>query len=257
MTDTPPTPGTPPTPPIPPSLGAPPTSDRRTSRTTPSLSRGVFITFEGGDGVGKTTHLRLLAARLEANGLKVVRLREPGGTAVGEQVRSILLNPENTDLSPVAELLLYESARAQLVLQVIIPALAEGAVVLCDRYTDSTVAYQGFGRGLGLSLVEQANRIATQGVAAHRTVLLVDQVDAALARAREQGADRMEAAGLDFHRRVSEGFLQLAADDPERIRIIHLDEDRRVTAERVLAAVADLFDQPLSADFDIDSELSD
>lgn len=125
---------------------------------------GIFITFEGGEGAGKSTHIRFLAEALEEHGREVLCLREPGGTAVGEQLRSIVLDPENAALSDEAELLIYEAARAQIVSEVIAPALARGAVVLCDRFYDSTIAYQVFGRGLDRSFVEAANEFACQGV---------------------------------------------------------------------------------------------
>ena len=126
--------------------------------------RGIFITFEGGEGAGKTTHIRFLSETLRAHGREVLCLREPGGTEVGEQLRAVVLDPANGGMSDEAELLIYEAARAQLMAQVIAPALARGAVVLCDRFTDSTVAYQAYGRGLPRMFVDRVNEFACQGV---------------------------------------------------------------------------------------------
>jgi dTMP kinase len=215
---------------------------------------GLLITFEGGEGVGKSTHLRLLAARLQAAGLDVVCLREPGGTSIGEQLRAVLLDRANSQMASMAELLLYESARAQLVSEVIMPALRRGAVVLCDRFTDSTMAYQGFGRQMGRETVAQANRLGSGGLAPDRTVLLTDDLELALGRAREEGADRLELEGLEFHRRVVDGFRAIAADEPDRVRVVSLCDDRRQTAEAVFAAVSDLF-EGLPASFHVTDEM--
>ena len=133
---------------------------------------GAFVTFEGGDGAGKSTHIKFLAQVLEAAGLEVVRVREPGGTSVGEQLRAVVLDPANGEMAPEAELLIYEAARAQIVAQVIAPALARGAVVLCDRFTDSTLAYQGSGRGLSREFIEAANAFAARGIVPDRTIVM-------------------------------------------------------------------------------------
>lgn len=204
--------------------------------------RGVFVTFEGGEGAGKTTHIRFLAAALEDMGREVVCLREPGGTRIGEQLRSVVLDPENDAMGDECELLVYLSARAQLVSEVISPALARGAVVLCDRFTDSTVAYQGFGRGLDLDLIRRANDFACQGVRPDRTILLVPpSTRAGLARATCNGADRLEAAGREFHERVNAAFARLAQDEPERIRTVLSAPRRSETSRAVFAQLADLF----------------
>ncbi len=202
--------------------------------------RGVFITFEGGEGCGKSTQLRLLAHRLEAAGLNVRALREPGGTAVGEAIRSILLDPENTDLGDNAELLLYEAARAQLVTELIEPALEAGEIVLCDRFYDSTTAYQGYARGIPLPEVAALNRAATGGLTPDRTVLL--DIDPALGiqRATAEGADRLEAEDLAFHARVRAGFLDIAADERARIRVVDASGSVDAVAALVAAALADV-----------------
>ncbi|MCL2150711.1 MAG: dTMP kinase [Coriobacteriia bacterium] len=217
--------------------------------------KGVFISFEGGEGVGKSTHVRLLAARLEAAGLDVVCLREPGGTPIGEKIRTILLDPANTGMSPMTELLLYEAARSQLVSERIRPALEAGSVVLCDRYLDSTAAYQGAGRSINPELIEQANALGSQKVLPDRTIVLLDDLEPALGRATEAGADRLEAEGLAFHRRVAQGFQELALANPGRIHIVKIAEDKRETAWLVFQAVADLFGPGLPQDFNISDEL--
>lgn len=205
--------------------------------------KGVFITFEGGDGAGKSTHMQFLVDQLAAQGFEVLKLREPGGTAVGEQLREIVLDPANSEIADECELFVYEAARAQLVSQVIKPALSRGAVVVCDRFTDSTIAYQAFGRGLDRGSVEAANEFACQGVHPQRTVFMTAG-DAAigLARAKEDhAADRLELAGIDFHERVARGYAELAASDAERFRVVVTSEKRSDTARAVFRQVADLF----------------
>ena len=185
---------------------------------------GLFITLEGGDGVGKTTQFELLATALRETGHEVLTLHEPGGTRVGERIRSMLLDRELDELDPVAEFLLFEAARAQIVSEVIEPALAAGKIVLCDRFADSTVAYQGYGRELGAELCAQLNAIATAGREPDLTILLtLDQHEAerrVIARSADGEGDRMEAAGVAFHQRVREGFEALAAAEPDRIRVV-------------------------------------
>lgn len=185
---------------------------------------GLFITFEGCEGSGKSTQIRRLAERLGRMGFDIRTFREPGGVRpgdVGERIRAILLDPSHTELGVRAELLLYEASRAQLVEGSYRPALAEGAIVLCDRYADSSVAYQGYGRGvLSVEEVHELNRIATGGLVPDLTLLLDVDVAAGLATATARGADRLEAAGLDFHERVRAGYLALAAQEPERIAVV-------------------------------------
>lgn len=204
--------------------------------------RGVFVTFEGGDGVGKSTHIRYVANELRRAGREVVCLREPGGTGIGESLRAMVLDPENGEISSEAELLMYEAARAQLVREVIRPALERGAVVLCDRFSDSTIAYQAYGRGLPLDFVRRANAFATGGIVPDRTILLVlGNTRKSLARATGAGAgDRMEQAGEVFHSRVNRAFLKLAKRDPKRIRIVRSISSRKATAAAVAAELADI-----------------
>lgn len=204
--------------------------------------RGVFVTFEGGDGVGKSTHIRYVANELRLAGREVVCLREPGGTGIGESLRAMVLDPDNGEISSEAELLMYEAARAQLVREVIRPALERGAVVLCDRFSDSTIAYQAYGRGLPLDFVRRANVFATGGIVPDRTILLVlGNTRKSLARATGAGTgDRMEQAGEVFHSRVNRAFLKLAKRDPKRIRIVRSSSSRKATAAAVAAELADI-----------------
>lgn len=204
--------------------------------------RGVFVTFEGGDGVGKSTHIHYVANELRLAGREVVCLREPGGTGIGESLRAMVLDPDNGEISSEAELLMYEAARAQLVREVIRPALERGAVVLCDRFSDSTIAYQAYGRGLPLDFVRRANVFATGGIVPDRTILLVlGNTRKSLARATGAGAgDRMEQAGEVFHSRVNRAFLKLAKRDPKRIRIVRSSSSRKATAAAVAAELADI-----------------
>lgn len=208
------------------------------------MQRGYFITFEGGDGSGKTTHLRFLAEALRGKGAEVVCLREPGGTVIGEQLRNIVLDPGNDAMAGTCELLIYEAARAQLVEQIIAPALDRGAIVLCDRFTDSTIAYQAFGRGMDRGFIEQANMFAGKGLVPDRTILMTTggSAEEGLERASHRaGADRLELAGLAFHERVNAGYFEIAKENPQRIRIVVSDMDKAETARRVFAELADLF----------------
>lgn len=211
---------------------------------TAATTQGLFITFEGDDGAGKSTHLFVVAEALRQRGFDVVCLREPGGTAIGEQLRAVVLDSANGAMADACELLIYEAARAQLVAQVIAPALERGAVVLCDRFADSTVAYQSFGRGCSRAFIDQANAFACQGVRPDRTILLCagDDAQASLRRAgRHQGPDRMEAAGIDFHQRVFQGFQALAQEDPDRFRVVRSAGNKLATARHVFDALSDYF----------------
>jgi dTMP kinase len=182
-----------------------------------SRPKGVFVTFEGVEGSGKTTQIALLEAALKQAGIGVVSFREPGGTPAGEQIRSVLLSPE-ADVTPRAELLLFLAARAQLVEKAIAPSLASSVWVLCDRYADSTLAYQGYARGFPLDWLRTLNGFATQNLAPDVTILL--DLDPAVGLKRSSSRDRMEAEDEDFHRRVRHGFLDLASQEPERFAVI-------------------------------------
>ncbi len=199
---------------------------------------GRFISFEGVDGSGKTTQAALLAEWLRGQDFDVVVTVEPGGTAVGEQIRSILLDHRNRELAPEAELLLYFASRAQNVVEVIRPALARGAIVISDRYTDSTIAYQGYGRGLGEPVVRQLHRIACGDLWPDLTFLLDIEPELGLQRARRRGAlDRMDDQAHEFHRRVRQGYAELAAREPSRFRVIDARADVASVAQAIRAAV--------------------
>lgn len=202
-----------------------------------TTSSARFITFEGPEGSGKTTQLKLLAERLRTLGHEVVETQEPGGTRIGAQIRQILLDQASNDLRPTAELLLMFASRAQNVDEIILPALAAGKIVLCDRFTDSTLAYQGAGRGLGADVVYDIDRIACRGLVPQRTILLDIDVQTGLARATQT---RMEQQPTAFHRTVRDTFLQLANDDSRRIRLIDAARDKEAVAADVWDAIADL-----------------
>ncbi len=193
-----------------------------------------FVSLEGLDGTGKTTQAALLVDALRARGREVVAVREPGGTAVGERVRELLLDPA-ASIAPWAEALLYAAARAQLVDEVIAPALERGAVVVADRYVDSSLAYQGVARGLGVDRVLAVNESATAGAWPDRTLLLELPQDAAAAR-RDPSPDRIESERDGFHAAVAEGFAQAAARFPERVRRVDASGTREQVAARVWQA---------------------
>jgi dTMP kinase len=187
------------------------------------LARGIFITFEGLDGCGKTTQVARLAETLAARGLDVLPTREPGGSEIGQQIRAILLDSRTSGLSPMSELALMFADRVQHIEQVIAPALRQGKIVLCDRYTDSTEAYQGSGRQLGSDLVLELHRRLCADLWPDLTLLLDSEVDASIARARSRNQDtasregRFEGEGAEFFRRVHQGFERIASRNPERV----------------------------------------
>ena len=202
--------------------------------------KGAFITFEGPDGSGKSTQMRLLAERLRKHGREVVETQEPGGTEIGLQIRSILLNADNHKLCPVAEMLLYFAARAQNFDERILPAWEKGAVVLSDRFTDSTLAYQGGGRELGRDVVMQLHNIACHGLQPDLTICIDIDTNVGLQRVRTRGEgvrDRMEEQTVAFHKRVREIYLELGREFPERIKIIDGNGRMEDVAERVWRVV--------------------
>jgi len=220
--------------------------------TAPDDSRGRFITFEGIEGTGKTTQLERLARRLRGASADVVVTREPGGTALGRELRALLLRPDAEPMAPLAELLLYVTDRAQHLVEVVEPALERGAVVLCDRYREATLAYQGYARGLGVERVLELHRHPPLDRVPDRTVLLELDPAEALARARGRNVardlagteGRFEQERLDFHRRVRAGYRALAESDPDRIRVVDADGDSDTVERRVLAAVRDIVRLP-------------
>jgi dTMP kinase len=190
------------------------------------IARGRFITFEGMDGCGKTTQFRLLAQRLRERGKDVTETVEPGGTAIGQQIRRILLDPASAEIQPRTELLLYFASRAQNVAQVIRPALERGSIVLCDRFTDSTLVYQGCGRGLDTGIVRDLDRIACGGLKPDTTMLIDIDLETSLQRARRRNErtgpaeSRIDDEGAAFHERVRSGYLALAEAERDRIVVI-------------------------------------
>ena len=205
---------------------------------------GMFITFEGPDGSGKSTQIRLLSERLRNASYHVVESVEPGGTPIGQQIRRILLDPVNQELCATTELLLMFAARAQNVEQWIVPALVGGKIVLSDRFTDSTIAYQGAGRGLGVETVMEVDRIACHGVRPDLTLVIDIDAEAGLDRARERnrlrgGAEsRIDEQSIEFHQRVREAYRELAEREPERIRWIDGNAPAADVAERVWEQVS-------------------
>lgn len=198
---------------------------------------GRFITVEGIDGCGKSTQARLLAEDLERAGYDVLALREPGGVAISEKIRALLLDPAHAEMSATCELLLYEAARAQLVHEVVAPALAGGRIVVCDRFYDSTTAYQGYAGGVPLDAVTRANELAVGACAPDLT--LVFDIDPALAAERtvSRAQDRMEAKGIAYQQRVAEGFRAIASAEPERVKRIDAARDIDTIHADVKAAV--------------------
>lgn len=189
----------------------------------------MFITLEGVEGCGKSTHLRLLSEWLEAQGVAHTVTREPGGTSFGAGIRALLVNPAAEEVAPLCELLLYVADRAQHVARLLAPKLAAGELVLSDRFSDATLAYQGWGRGLDRATVRQLNELACQGLKPDLTLLLDCEPETGLARARRRAQglaagvsaeDRFEREELEFHRRVRQGYLALAREEPGRIRVI-------------------------------------
>lgn len=208
----------------------------------------MFITFEGIEGSGKTTQIRLLIPALEARGYKCVHTREPGATKIGEKIRAILLNPENSNMLSSTELFLYEADRAQHVREVIEPALAANKVVVSDRFFDATTVYQGHARGFDLKLIEQIHHMVVGHLRPGITIVLDLPVDQGLKRAWQRiknqatglQEDRFEKESLDFHEKVRQGYLTLARQEPERFRVIDASRDTETVHKDVVEAVLGL-----------------
>lgn len=210
--------------------------------------RGLFLTLEGPDGAGKTTQGTRLVEYLRRAGLPVVSSREPGGTAIGERIRQLLLDETHREMAPVTEMLLFAASRAQFVREVVEPALAKGVTVLSERYVDASLAYQGYGRGIDVALVRRVNEVATGGLLPDLTLLLDIDPAVGLQRARTAGGkegvagrgDRLEQETLAFYERVRAGFLQLARESPQRIVVIDVQGDVERVHRRVIEAVQGL-----------------
>lgn len=202
------------------------------------MTRGKFIVFEGIDGSGKTTQMELLARVLEARSMPVLRTREPGGTRVGDRLRGLLLDPDYRDLTPRTEAFLYAADRAQHVTEKILPALHRGETVLCDRFLYSTLAYQGWGRGVDIVFLTRLNQLATGGLAPDRVILLDLEVEDGLRRAlKNRPPDRLEGEKAAFFRRVRQGYLEQASRWPEIFRVVRADAPEQEVHRRVLTAL--------------------
>jgi len=205
---------------------------------------GYFITFEGTDGSGKTTQIRRLAEHLESLGYSVLLTREPGGCPIADMIRSILLDANNRGISDLTEIFMYSAARAQHVSDAILPALKENKIVLCDRFSDATIAYQGAGRGIDQEIVKNLNSIACRGIKPDLTVLLDCDVSLGLKRARQRSEsrqgpreERFELEDIEFHKNVRETYLELARNDPDRFLVIDGDRDMDEITETIISQV--------------------
>jgi dTMP kinase len=200
--------------------------------------KGKFISFEGIEGTGKSTQAKLLQQGLLGLGYEVILTEEPGGTLISLRVREILLSVDHTNMKPITELLLYNAARAQHIEEVILPALNRGAVVITDRFTDSTFAYQGYGRGIDLKLLGSIDKIATNGLRPDITMLLDLDVETGLKRNRRiNKTDRLELEDVEFHQRVRKGYHELAAKEPERIKVLDASgeiEELKIVIARII-----------------------
>ena len=208
------------------------------------IPHGLFITLEGDDGVGKSTQAQMLASWFEAHGRTAIHVHEPGGTQLGEKIRSLLLSKEQEGMTAISELMLFEAARAQVMQEVIIPALERGDAVICDRFVDSTLAYQGFGRELGEARVRAINDFACGGIMPDRTLLLTLDADTAKERVLDRSADgtgdRMESAGDAFRARLRDGFAAIAGAEPSRVHVIDATGTPAEVHARILEDLSDL-----------------
>jgi dTMP kinase len=200
---------------------------------------GLFITFEGGEGCGKSTHSRLLQKKLQKHNVPAVLTHEPGGTALGNELRNLLKRRRGSPISPQAELFLLAASRAQLVAEVIRPALEAGRVVICDRFTHSTMVYQGYGRGLDFTAIKMVNNMATRHLSPDLIILLDISPEQGLARKRSL-KDRFELEDLSFHRRVREGYIKMAAAEPDRWLVIDASLPQRKVADVIWGRVSQL-----------------
>jgi dTMP kinase len=211
--------------------------------------KGTFITFEGIEGCGKTTQIKMLAEVLRGNGRDIVLTREPGGTTIGERIRSVLLDAAHRQMAPIAELLLYAAARNQHVGEVILPALEAGKTVLCDRYADATTAYQGAARNIDPAVLRSVHEVATEGLWPALTVLLDLPASEGLGRARERNLkdaeasreDRFEREALEFHESVRAGYLAIAKAEPKRFAVIDASGSTEEVHDRILSAIKSFF----------------
>lgn len=205
--------------------------------------KGVLISFEGIEGSGKTTQARLLSEHLSGKGYITVLTEEPGGTAIGLAIREVLLKVEYAGMHHLTELLLYYASRCQLITQLILPAVEEGRVVITDRFSDSTFAYQGYGRGIDLQVIKRVDDIATGGLKPDLTFLLDLDAESGLKRNRDANkSDRIELEDIGFHKKVRSGYLALADSSPQRIRVIDASTDIGEVRKEINAAVEELLE---------------
>jgi len=204
----------------------------------------LFITFEGSEGCGKSTQAKALWRKLSRLSIPAELTHEPGGTPLGSQLRRVLKRRRHDEISPLAELLLFAACRIQLVTEVIRPSLQQGKVVICDRFTDSTIAYQGYGRGLDLETIKKINELATQGIKPNLTILLDIPTQKGLGRKQSTTNDRFEAEDIAFHNKVRDGYLKLAAREPERWLVI----DAALPRARIGTIIWDRVNQLLQAE---------
>jgi len=205
-----------------------------------AAKKGIFISFEGIEGTGKTKQSKLLYEHLRKIGYKVILTGEPGGTRIGLKIRDLLLSLENREMTPVSELLLYNASRAQLIKEVILPALKKGLIVITDRFIDSTKAYQGYGRGIDLKFIDLLEKIVTEDVRPDLTLLLDLDVKTGLKRNRQiNKTDRLELEDIKFHKKVREGYLKIAAKEPERIKLIDATESIEEIHKKIVSIVTD------------------
>ena len=200
----------------------------------------LFITFEGGEGCGKSVQAIMLYNRLCQTAIPVILTHEPGGTPIGDEVCRLLKWTEDFDITPLTELLLFNAARSQLVIEVIKPNLEKGKVVICDRFADSTTVYQGYGRGLDLKVIKQVNNTATQGLMPELTIMLDLAAKAGLARKQAERQDRFEKQDIAFHERIRQGYLELAASEPQRWLVIDATQSQEEIAEIIWQKVSQL-----------------
>jgi dTMP kinase len=198
-----------------------------------SLKNGIFITFEGPEGCGKSTHSRLLAEYLKARGHDCIHTREPGGTKLGEKIRELLLHCDGMKISDLAELFLFEAARSQIVKEVITPALKKKKIIICDRFSDATYSYQGYGGKIPLEVIDALDHVSTLGLKPCLTILLDVDTITGLKRAKHKGTDRMEKKDVAYHRRVRAGYLDLAKRHHKRIKVIRVADTIEKTQDLV------------------------
>ena len=198
--------------------------------------KGKFITFEGSEGSGKSTQAALVLKYLQDEKVPVTLLREPGGVKISEAIRNILLDVKSAGIGDECETLLYMAARAQLVKEALIPALEAGTVVLCDRFLDSTIAYQGYGNGVDVKVIGQMGAFATKGIKPDLTLLFDIETERGLARTNAK-KDRIELRSLEYHNQVRQGYLELARQEPKRIRVITVDKSKEEIFKRVKSLV--------------------